>query len=153
MKKFLISTFSALFLFLIGSSFTPIADNPDAIVGVWKTGEGNAMVRIYKNGDKYQGKVVWLKEPVDPETSKPKQDKNHPDEAKRTRPVLGMVNIWGFSFKENNLWDDGNIYDPKNGSTYSCTIKMINPNTLEVRGYIGVSIIGRTDNWTRQQAK
>jgi uncharacterized protein (DUF2147 family) len=153
MKKFLISTFSPLFLFLIGSSFTPIADNPDAIVGVWKTGEGNAMVRIYKNGDKYQGKVVWLKEPVDPETGKPKQDKNHPDEVNRTRPVLGMVNIWGFYFKENNLWDDGNIYDPKNGSTYSCTIKMINPNTLEVRGYIGVSIIGRTDNWTRQQAK
>jgi len=153
MKKFLISSFSALFLFLIGSSFTPIADNPDAIVGVWKTGEGNAMVRIYKNGDKYQGKVVWLKEPVDPETGKPNQDKNHPDEANRTRPVLGLVNIWGFSFKENNLWDDGNIYDPKNGSTYSCTIKMINPNTLEVRGYIGVSIIGRTDNWTRQQAK
>ena len=153
MKKLFISTFSALCLLLVGTSFAPIADNPDAIVGVWKTGEGNAMVRIYKNGEKYQGKVVWLKEPNDPETGKPKQDKNHPEEATRTRPVLGMINIWGFSYKETNLWDDGNIYDPKNGSTYSCTIKMINPNSLEVRGYIGVSIIGRTDNWTRQQAK
>lgn len=153
MKKLLISSFSALFILLMGTSFAPISDNPDAIVGVWKTGEGNAMVRIYKNGEKYQGKVVWLKEPNDPETGKPKQDKNHPDEATRTRPVLGMINIWGFSYKDKNLWDDGNIYDPKNGSTYSCTIKMINPNTLEVRGYIGVSIIGRTDNWTRQQAK
>lgn len=153
MKKLLISSFSALFILLMGTSFAPISDNPDAIVGVWKTGEGNAMVRIYKNGEKYQGKVVWLKEPIDPETGKPKQDKNHPDEANRTRPVLGMINIWGFSYKDKNLWDDGNIYDPKNGSTYSCTIKMINPNTLEVRGYIGVSIIGRTDNWTRQQAK
>ena len=153
MKKLLISSFSALFILLMGTSFAPISDNPDAIVGVWKTGEGNAMVRIYKNGDKYQGKVVWLKEPNDPETGKPKQDKNHPEEATRTRPVLGMINIWGFSYKDKNLWDDGNIYDPKNGSTYSCTIKMINPNTLEVRGYIGGSIIGRTDNWTRQQAK
>ena len=153
MKKLLISSLSALFIFLMGTSFAPISDNPDAIVGVWKTGEGNAMVRIYKNGEKYQGKVVWLKEPNDPETGKPKQDKNHPDEANRTRPVLGMINIWGFSYKDKNLWDDGNIYDPKNGSTYSCTIKMINPNTLEVRGYIGVSIIGRTDTWTRQQAK
>ena len=153
MKKILISALSAFLLLLMGSSFAPTTDNTDAIVGVWKTGEGNAMVRIYKNGEKYQGKVVWLKEPIDPETGKPKQDKNHPDEATRTRPVLGMINIWGFSYKEKNLWDDGNIYDPKNGSTYSCTIKMINPNTLEVRGYIGVSIIGRTDNWTRQQAK
>mgnify|MGYP000290580498 CR=1 FL=1 len=153
MKLKVIKFLSFLIFAISCTFFSSKADNPDALIGVWKTGEGNAMVRIYKNGDKYQGKVVWLKEPVDPETGKPKQDKNHPDEANRTRPVLGLVNIWGFSFKENNLWDDGNIYDPKNGSTYSCTIKMINPNTLEVRGYIGVSIIGRTDIWTRQQAK
>ena len=153
MKKLLVSSISAIFLMLVGSSFAPTTDNPDNIVGVWKTGEGTAMVRIYKNGDKYQGKIVWLKEPNDPETGKPKQDKNHPEEATKSRPILGMINIWGFTYKENNLWDDGNIYDPKNGSTYSCTIKMINPNSLEVRGYIGVSIIGRTDNWTRQQAK
>lgn len=153
MKKSIFTLLSTFVLFLFTSSFTNMQDNPDSIVGVWKTGEGNAMVRIYKNGEKYQGKIVWLKEPNDPETGKPKQDKNHPDEANRARPILGMINIWGFSYKEKNLWDDGNIYDPKNGSTYSCTVKMINPNTLEVRGYIGVSIIGRTDNWTRQQAK
>jgi uncharacterized protein (DUF2147 family) len=128
-------------------------DNPDAIQGVWKTGEGNAMVRIYKNGDKYQGKVVWLKEPIDPETGKPKVDKFHPDEASRTRPVLGLINVWGFVYQEKNVWSEGNIYDPKNGNTYSCTIKMVNPNTIEVRGFIGVSLIGRTDTWTRQVAK
>lgn len=142
---------SAVFLF--GSSFKADPGNPDAIVGVWKTGEGTAMVKIYKNGDKYQGRVVWLKEPNDPETGKPKVDKNHPEEASRTRPVLGLINVWGFTYKEDNTWDDGNIYDPKNGSTYSCTIRMPNPNTLEVRGYIGVSLIGRTDVWTRQVAK
>jgi uncharacterized protein (DUF2147 family) len=132
------------------SSFSLLGENPDAIVGVWKTGEGTAMVRIYKNGDKYQGKVVWLKEPIDPETGKPKLDKNQSDEAARKRPVLGLINIWGFIPKENNIWDEGNIYDPKNGNTYSSTIKLINNNTLEVRGYIGVSLIGRTDTWTRQ---
>jgi uncharacterized protein (DUF2147 family) len=153
MKKTIFTLLSTLTLFLLTTSFSTPTDNPDSLVGVWKTGEGTAMVRIYKNGEKYQGKIVWLKEPNDPETGKPKQDKNHPDEVNRTRPILGMINIWGFSFKEKDLWEDGNIYDPKNGSTYSCTIKMINPNTLEVRGYIGVSIIGRTDTWTRQQAK
>jgi uncharacterized protein (DUF2147 family) len=69
------------------------AGDADAIVGVWKTGEGNAMVRIYKNGDKYQGKIVWLKEPVDPETGKGKVDKNNSDEAARKKPVLGLINI------------------------------------------------------------
>jgi uncharacterized protein (DUF2147 family) len=126
------------------------AGDADAIVGVWKTGEGNAMVRIYKNGDKYQGKIVWLKEPVDPETGKAKVDKNNADESARKKPVLGLINIWGFVSKENNIWEDGNIYDPKNGNTYSSTIKLINPNVMEVRGYIGVSLIGRTDTWTRQ---
>jgi uncharacterized protein (DUF2147 family) len=144
---------SAFICLLAFSSFTPIPNNSDAIVGVWKTGEGTAMVRIYKNGEKYQGKIVWLKEPNDPETGKPKVDKNHPDQATRTRPILGLINVWGFIFKEDNLWDDGNIYDPKNGNTYSCTIRMENANTISVRGYIGVSLIGRTDTWTRQVSK
>ena len=144
---------SAFICLLAFSSFTPITNNSDAIVGVWKTGEGTAMVRIYKNGEKYQGKIVWLKEPNDPETGKPKVDKNHPDQATRTRPVLGLINVWGFIFKEDNLWDDGNIYDPKNGKTYSCTIRLENANTISVRGYIGVSLIRRTDTWTRQVSK
>lgn len=135
---------------------TPVAaqeGNPDGIVGVWKTGEGNAMVRIYKNGEKYQGKIVWLKEPNDPETGKAKTDKNHPDEANRSRPLLGLINVWGFTYSDKNVWEGGNIYDPKNGSTYSCTIKMSNPNSIDVRGFIGVSLIGRSDTWTRQVAK
>jgi uncharacterized protein (DUF2147 family) len=140
-------------MIFIGSAFSVSNNDPDAIVGVWKTGDGNAMVRIYKNGDKYQGKIVWLKEPIDPETGKPKLDKNHSDEASRMRPILGLINIWGFIQTEKNVWEEGKIYDPKNGSTYSCTIKMTNPQTLEVRGYIGVSLIGRTDVWTKQVAK
>ena len=156
-NKLIQTLFAGLLSFSLLTSMNTISpsleDNPDAIQGVWKTGEGNAMVRIYKNGDKYQGKVVWLKEPIDPETGKPKVDKFHPDEASRTRPVLGLINVWGFIYQEKNVWSEGNIYDPKNGNTYSCTIKMINPNTIEVRGFIGVSLIGRTDTWTRQVAK
>ncbi|MFN5760608.1 MAG: DUF2147 domain-containing protein, partial [Sphingobacteriales bacterium] len=67
--------------------------------------------------------------------------------------ILGLINVWGFTYTSKGVWDDGNIYDPKNGNTYSCTIKLTNPNTIEVRGYIGVSLIGRTDVWTRQVVK
>ncbi len=152
-KQSLWLTLSGIFMLFIGSAFSVSNNDPDAIVGVWKTGDGNAMVRIYKNGEKYQGKIVWLKEPIDPETGKAKLDKNHSDKASRKRPILGLINIWGFTQTEKNVWEEGNIYDPKNGSTYSCTIKMTNPKTLEVRGYIGVSLIGRTDVWTKQVAK
>ena len=153
LAKIFFSATALFFSVFLLSSFIPKPANPDAIVGVWKTGEGTAMVRIYKNGDKYQGKIVWLKEPNDPETGKPKIDKNHPDESVRSRPILGLINVWGFVHKGENVWEEGNIYDPKNGNTYSCTIKLDNPNALEVRGYIGVSLIGRTDVWTRQVAK
>ncbi len=152
-KQRIVLTLTGMLTLFIGSAFFVPNDDPNAIVGVWKTGDGNAMVRIYKNGEKYQGKIVWLKEPIDPETGKPKLDKNHPEEVSRKRPILGLINIWGFTQTEKNVWEEGNIYDPKNGSTYSCTIKMTNPRTLEVRGYIGVSLIGRTDIWTRQVAK
>ena len=94
--------------------------------------------------------LVCVDGPIDPETGKPKLDKNQTDETAKKRPVLGLINIWGFIPKANNIWDEGNIYDPKNGNTYSSTMKLINANTLEVRGYIGVSLIGRTDTWTRQ---
>jgi uncharacterized protein (DUF2147 family) len=134
-------------------SFQTTQDNPDAILGDWKTGAGNAIVRIYKNGQKYQGKIVWLKEPLDVETGKPKVDKNHPDASNRNRPLLGLINVWGFQFVEKNNWKDGHIYDPKNGKTYACKIKMVNNSTIEVRGYIGISMIGRTDTWSRQEAK
>jgi uncharacterized protein (DUF2147 family) len=152
-SRYLLLLVTSFTLLSLSSSFKVLQDNPDAIVGVWKTGEGNAMVRIYKNGEKYQGKIVWLKEPNDPETGKPKIDKNHPEEETRTRPILGLVNVWGFRFAEKNNWEEGNIYDPKNGNTYSCTIKMTSSNTIEVRGFIGVALIGRTDTWTRQVAK
>ena len=131
-------------------SFTKQQTNPDAIIGSWKNGEGTGIIQIYKNGEKYQGKITWLKETNDPETGKPKLDKKHPDEKNHSRPVMGLVNMWGFTHTADKEWTGGKIYDPKNGKTYSCKIAMENNNTLKVRGYIGISLIGRTDTWTRQ---
>ncbi|MFN9710208.1 MAG: DUF2147 domain-containing protein [Bacteroidota bacterium] len=141
--------FVAVFL-----SFISFAQgDADKIIGVWKNGEGTGMIKIYKTGENYQGKIVWLKETIDPETGKPKLDKNNPEESLRSRAVIGIINTWGFVYKGENAWDDGKIYDPKTGNIYDCIIKMKNDNTLDVRGYIGISLIGRTDTWTRQVAK
>lgn len=124
--------------------------DPNAILGTWKNGEGTGMIRITRQGDKFQGQIVWLKEPNDPETGKPKVDKLHPEKSNHTRPIIGLTNMWGFKYTKSGVWEDGKIYDPKKGSTYDCTIKMKGANTLEVRGYIGIALIGRTDSWTRQ---
>jgi uncharacterized protein (DUF2147 family) len=144
MKKLSIFTFSLLFSLQVLAQ-----NNADACLGTWLTGSKKGHVQVYKQGDKYFGKIIWLKEPNDLATSKPKLDTKNPDAAKKTRPILGMINLSNFKFDGDNVWEDGKIYDPENGKEYSCKITLVNANQLNVRGYIGVSLIGRTDAWTR----
>lgn len=126
--------------------------NPDALLGVWKNGEGTGMVQIYKKGEKYYGRIVWLKTPNNPDGT-PRMDINNPDEKLRNRPLKGLENLREFVAKGDNTWEEGRIYDPKNGNDYACEMKLVDENTLEVRGYIGVSLFGRTDVWKRQAKK
>lgn len=130
------------------------AQAADDVLGSWKNGEGTAIIQIYKTtSGHYAGKITWLKEPIDPETGKPKLDKRNPDKSKRTNPTLGLINLHGFHFDEGDKeWNGGHIYDPKNGKDYSCKMWFEDGdlNKLHVRGYIGISMIGRTDTWTKQ---
>lgn len=116
----------------------------DEIQGTWLTGNGKAKVFIYKKDNKFYGKFVWLKEPLYPD-GKAKMDKNNPDVNKRTTPIMGMDMLKGFVFNKDK-WEDGTIYDPENGKTYSCKINY-RDGKLDVRGFIGISLIGRTDTW------
>ena len=120
----------------------------DKILGLWEVGSGKARVKVGKYGEKYAGKMVWLLNPKY-EDGTPKVDKNNSDESKRAVPLLGYSILLGFEYVGNKKWDRGTIYDPENGSTYNCVITLIDDNTLEVRGYIGVSLFGRTDTWKR----
>lgn len=123
----------------------------DDILGVWLTGSGNAKVEIFKKGSNYQGKIVWLVEPINPTTGKPKTDVNHPDKGQHSRPLMGLINLWGFVYKGDNTWEEGHIYDPKNGKEYKCVITMKDKNNLNVRGFVGITLIGRNDAWTRSK--
>ena len=127
------------------------AQTGEAILGVWKNGEGTVHIEVFKNKDKYQGKIVWLKAPIDDKTGKPKTDVNHPDPGVRNRPLVGLSNVWGFAYRpDRKEWSGGKIYDPKNGKTYGCTIVLKTHNTLKVRGFIeGMSWLGRTEVWQR----
>ena len=126
-------------------------NNADDLLGVWLTGSKTGKVEIYKKGNTYQGKIVWLSEPIDPKSGKPKTDINHPDEKLHTRPILGLINIWGFTYEGDGSWENGHVYDPKNGKEYKCVITLKDKNTLNVRGYIGITLIGRNDVWTRSK--
>ena len=121
----------------------------DDLLGVWLNEDEDAHIEIYKEGDLYFGKTIWYKFPIDEETGKAKLDKYNPDPELQKRPSLGIKLLTDFEWDEDNEWDEGDIYDPKTGKTYSCYIVMKEYDLLKIRGYIGISLIGKTTYWTR----
>ncbi|UYZ64219.1 DUF2147 domain-containing protein [Hymenobacter weizhouensis] len=144
MKKFLFLCLSVLLSAAGGASAQTLSP-----LGTWTNADKKATFEIYKCGNKLCGKIVTLTVPNDPKTGKPKTDTMNPDPKLRNRPRLGMVFMQGFEYDADNKWDDGKIYDPESGKTYSCYMKMLNANSMEVKGYIGFSLIGKSQTWTR----
>lgn len=142
-------------LFGVNVATTALADNGDAVVGMWLTKDGKARVEIVKDGDVYDGKIVWLKEPQYPADDakgmggQTKVDRENPDPSQRTQPIIGLPLVKGFKYAGDNVWNDGSIYDPESGKTYSCKMTLMMDGTLRVRGYVGISLFGRTEIWTR----
>ena len=124
----------------------------DKIVSYWLTQDGDSQVKIYKSSDgKYFGQIKWLKNPM--EEGKPKLDKHNPNDKLKSRPIFDLLILSGFKYDaKKNQWVDGTIYDPKSGKTYSCFMwfEDKNENVLHVKGYIGLSFIGRQVEWTRE---
>ncbi len=119
------------------------------ILGVWLNEDKDAHIKIFKEDGKFFGKIIWLKNPIDEETGKPKLDDKNSDPALQSRPIMGLVLLKDFVFDGDNEWEDGKIYDPKKGSNYSCYLELKSNDKLKIRGYIGVSLLGRTTYWTR----
>ena len=98
--------------------------------------------------DKFCGKILWVDE-SEKNRPIPYRDIENPDKSLRDRTLAGLPFLKGFEFDGDDKWEDGKIYDPENGKTYSCYMKLKDESTLEVRGFIGFSWIGRTEVWTR----
>lgn len=137
--------FSAIFC--LGSLVT-VAQN--AILGTWWNEEKTSKIEVYKEGNKYFGKIIYLKTNTNPDGSSPRTDFNNPEKKLQKRPLVGVVIlkdlVWNAGDKE---WTDGEIYDPKSGNTYSLFARMEKDGSLYMKGYIGISLIGRATKWTR----
>lgn len=127
-------------------------DEGDRLIGVWEPSHSKAKVKIEKISGKYYGKIVWLREPTF-EDGTPKTDRNNPDESMREVPIKGYRILKDLEYVGKEEWTNGTIYDPENGNTYSGTIKMVDENTLDLRGYVGAKAFGRSDTWKRLQMK
>jgi uncharacterized protein (DUF2147 family) len=139
--------FVILSFFLSAASLSLNAQNKAVdVIGTWLT-PGDNPAKIFRAGQKYHGKIVWMKNPNS--NGKPKLDSNNPNINKRNNPRLGLEIMKGFTFNGDDEWKNGDIYDPETGKTYSAYMYLKERNTLKLRGYIGFSFLGRTETWTR----
>lgn len=129
---------------LLATSTTAFAANHQAsdIAGVWQT-ESGGYVQIYKQGETYDGKIVGSSD------GKSRYDKQNPDEAKKGRRLLGVNLLNDLQYEGDGSYDGGHIYDPNNGKTYKAKATLTGPDTLEARDYIGISLLGKSQDWKR----
>ncbi|SEN97698.1 hypothetical protein SAMN05216436_12744 [bacterium A37T11] len=143
MKKYLVL---ANFVFFMTQLLS--AQSKDAIAGKWENPTKEGRLEIYERDNKFYGKLYWLKNMND-KNGNPKLDEGNPDPTLRNRHILGLEILRKFSYAGENVWDDGEIYDPKSGKIYKCKMTLKDSNTLQIRGYIGFSFLGRTEIWKR----
>ena len=125
------------------------APGADGITGIWITGDRDGHVKIERcSGDTFCGRLVWVKPEKD---VKVPLDKNNPDPALRSRPLQGLEILKDLTYSGGSEWAGGTIYDPKSGKTYHVKVTQPDPDTLKLRGYVGIPLFGRTEVWHRVQ--
>jgi len=133
-----------LLLFLLLSTIS----YSQSILGKWKsideeTQKDESIIEIYQEDGKFYGKIIQLLNPKTKDaTCENCKGKN------KNKPIKGLVIINGLK-KEGDEWSGGKVLDPKNGKNYKCYITLQDENTMKLRGYIGISLFGRTAYWYR----
>jgi uncharacterized protein (DUF2147 family) len=149
MKTTIIVLITCLLLNISGFA-QKVNKNGDAILGRWMSAANDFEVEVYKetNGT-YAAKIIWFVVVTKGKNINDVVDKHNPNAKLRTRKWLGLQTLEGLNFDGKNKWVDGKIYVPKTGKTYNAKCTLANKNTLEVRGYIGISLLGETIKFIR----
>jgi len=114
----------------------------DDILGQFWTDQKEGKVEIFRKDSKYFGKILWRKEA--------RKDTENPDKNLQNRNVVGITFLKDFTFDGTDEWVGGSVYSIDNGGTYSGKIWLEdNGKTLKMRGYVGISLFGRTATLTR----
>jgi len=119
--------------------------------GVWLDDTGQGAIEISPCNDRLCGRIVWLRDPVD-KAGKPLTDGLNPDARRRQRPICGLPVIGDLKRQQAGFWDEGWIYDPKQGKQFDVELKLRSPDALQVMGYMGVKFLSETFLWKRAPA-
>ena len=125
------------------------ADAPSP-VGRWLVQDRRAVIEVFACGPKFCGRIVWQQQPLDPDGTV-SLDRHNPDPALRGHPLCNLQMMAGFTPTQGSPgeWQDGSIYDPESGNSYSASLRLKEADTLLLRGYIVISLLGETQTWTR----
>lgn len=117
-------------------------------VGVWIDDSGNGAVEIALCGTRLCGRIVWLKNPKNAK-GQPLHDIYNPNPKKRGTPICGLRVVWDLQRQADRSWDVGQVYDPKTGSTYNVEVRLMGRDQLQVTGYLGMKMFGKSFLWRR----
>ena len=126
-----------------------MTDEKESIIeGTWLTAKEDAHIEISKVGDTYQGKIVWLERTHEDDGSI-RKDHLNPKKELQNHEIMGMAILNDFKYKGKGNWEGGTVYDPDSGKTYSGNISLNGHDMLKLRGFVGISLLGRTEYWNR----
>jgi uncharacterized protein (DUF2147 family) len=131
-------------------AISPAIISAQSITGLWQTvsedGVAKSEVRIWKSGDEYMGRVaeIYRKDKRDARCTECDRD-----DPRYNEKVLGMTIIKGLEKTGENMWENGTILDPQNGNVYKCKMRINDDGDLVVRGFVGISLVGRSQTWKR----
>jgi uncharacterized protein (DUF2147 family) len=119
----------------------------DDILGTWLSEKKDGVIKISKDDKSFRGHLIAFKKKEE-DLGKIVLDVNNPDEKLQKRKLRGIEMFWGFHFDDDE-WSGGKIYDPVSGKTYKSYMSLEDKDTLNLRGYVGIPLFGRTSVWTR----
>lgn len=131
----------ALLVLMLGT--VSVAQAQDVLLGRWLTEPRDGIIEITRAADNtYQGRIIGGNAPH-------RLDQHNPDAGRRQQELLGQTILLGLNDDGTGHWSGGSIYDPDSGRTYRCRIELLDPDHLKVRGFIGISLLGRSQTWSR----
>jgi uncharacterized protein (DUF2147 family) len=136
---------AAVALAALAGAESALAADP---AGVWLTEAGNSRIRVADCGGALCGTIIWLKEPNDPDTGKPKLDKHNSDASKRTRPLIGVQIVLGMKPAGTDKWS-GQVYNAEDGKTYSGNLTFSGGNSLQLQGCALGGLVCKGQTWTK----
>ncbi len=126
------------------------ASTDEAVIeGRWLSGDGSGWIDIRLVNGSPVGTAAGST--TAKEGDPPRLDDLNPDPELRDRPLHGITILQGFKYEGDHVWKGGTIYDPNSGKSYKSSMTLVDQNTLKVRGFIGISLFGRSDTWTRDE--